>query len=72
VSARLTEAVESPVAETVAASDRAARSRPADGATLIDVVAAGSTLPVLGTFDGFLLVRDAGGRQAWVRADTQD
>lgn len=72
VSARLTEAVDSPVAETMAANDRAALSRPADGAPMVDMVSAGATLPVLGTFDGFLLVRGPAGRQAWVRADTQD
>jgi len=72
VSARLTEAVESPVAETVAESDRAARSRPHDGAPLVDVVAAGSSVSVLGNFDGFLLVRGPAGRRAWVRAEAQD
>ena len=72
VSARLTEAVDSPIAETMAASDRIALSRPADDAPRVDVVSAGATLPVLGNFDGFLLVRDPAGRRAWVRADAQD
>lgn len=69
VSARLTEDVAAPVSQTVAAADVPARSRPADQAPVVEMVAAGSSLPVLGRFDDFLLVREPSGRTAWVRAD---
>ncbi|NNK64473.1 MAG: peptidoglycan DD-metalloendopeptidase family protein [Gemmatimonadetes bacterium] len=72
VSARLTEGVEAPVAETVAATDTEARAHPADGAPVVQFVAAGEALPVLGRFEDFLMVREPSGRRAWVRADTQD
>lgn len=69
VSARLTEDVSAPVSQTVAAADLPARSRPADLAPMVEMVAAGSELPVLGRFDGYLFVREPSGRTAWVRAD---
>lgn len=72
LSARLTEDVEAPLDEHVAAQEMAARSRPLDSAPVVDMLEAGSTLPVLGSFDDFLLVRAPTGRRAWIRAEAQD
>ena len=72
LSARLTEAVDAPVAETVLRAEIPARSRPAEAAPVVQVVAAGEALPVLGRFQDFLMVREPSGRTAWVRSDAQD
>lgn len=72
LSARLAEDVDAALSETVAATDLQARSRPADGAPLVRVVAAGSSLDVLGRFDDFLFVREPSGGTAWVRGEAQD
>ncbi len=68
LSAERTEALDGPVGQTVAQSDRSGRSRPADDAPLVEVIAAGSTVPVLGRFGDYWMVRPDSGHAAWVQA----
>jgi hypothetical protein len=67
---RLTEAADDAVAETVLALESSARSRPLAGAPLVEMVPAGTTLAVLGSYGGYLLVRAPSGRDAWVASDS--
>jgi hypothetical protein len=66
---RLTEAADEAVAQSVVTMERSARSRPLEGAPLVEMVPAGTTLAVLGSYGGYLLVRAPSGRDAWVAAD---
>jgi murein DD-endopeptidase MepM/ murein hydrolase activator NlpD len=72
LSARLTEALDAPVGQAVAAADLPARSRPTEASPLVEMVSAGASLPVLGRFEDFLYVREPSGRNAWVRAADLD
>lgn len=69
LSARLVDDLTTSVTESIADSELPALDRPTDSATLVDRVAAGASLPVLGRFEDYLLVRSPLGRTAWVRAD---
>lgn len=69
LSARLIDDLSAPVGEEVPARALAALSRPTDTAPVVQMVAAGESLPVLGRFEDYLLVREPAGREAWVLSD---
>lgn len=71
VAAHLTESAESAVSELVAMSDRPATASPLPNAPIVEILRAGTTVPVLGSFEGYLLVRGPSGRDAWV-AQSED
>ncbi|WP_405285084.1 M23 family metallopeptidase [Gaopeijia maritima] len=69
LSARLVDDLSAPVSETVPATALEALSRPEASAPVVQRVAAGAALPVLGRFEDYLFVREPAGRTAWIRAD---
>jgi peptidoglycan LD-endopeptidase LytH len=66
VAGRLTTPANGPVDRVVASSDRAATHAPLPGSPLVEVVPAGTDLPVLGTWPGYLLVRGPSGKTGWM------
>ena len=66
VSARLTEPVDLPVASEVVAAGAALLARPHDTAPVIERLADGAEIPVLGTFNGYLYVRSPAGHTGWM------
>jgi murein DD-endopeptidase MepM/ murein hydrolase activator NlpD len=69
---RLTEAGDEAVAQTVASADRPAQARPWAGAPVTEILRAGISVPVLGSYAGYLLVRGPSGLTGWVQAESQD
>ena len=65
VSARAVESLDAPLRSTRLAAAATLRDRPAPDAATIATLAPGRTLPVLGRFGAYALVRD-GGRTGWV------
>jgi murein DD-endopeptidase MepM/ murein hydrolase activator NlpD len=68
VASRLTLPANGPVDRLVATTARPATRRPLPGSPLVEMVPAGTDLPVLGAYAGYLLVRGPSGRDAWVVA----
>jgi peptidoglycan LD-endopeptidase LytH len=66
VVARSTEPVSRPLRQERLAGATALRDRPAPAAAVIDTLPAGSAVPVLGSFAGFLFVEGTTGRPGWV------
>ncbi len=71
LSARLTEDLDAPVAERVAARAVPARSRPEESAPLVETLATGAALAVLANFGDYWMVRTPTGRPTWIRADAE-
>lgn len=61
-----TEALATPVRRLALQDTRPLLDRPGSGGAVVTAVAPGAPIPVLGQFEGFLLVRDAEGRQGWI------
>jgi murein DD-endopeptidase MepM/ murein hydrolase activator NlpD len=70
VAARLTEALDQPVAAQVVVTSEPLRSRPSPAAPAVARVDEGIEVPVLGRFDGYLYVQPPEGPAGWV-ADAQ-
>lgn len=70
VAARLTESAGHPVSSQVVASGESVRARPATNAPVMAQLAAGTEVPVLGRFEGYLYVRSPDGTTGWI-ADGQ-
>jgi murein DD-endopeptidase MepM/ murein hydrolase activator NlpD len=68
LAARLTEAVDEPVASQVAAGGESVRLRPHPDAPLVAMIDADAELPVFGRYDGYHYVEAPGGRLGWVAA----
>ncbi len=66
VAARLAEGAEEPLSRTTADEATPLRALPLDGAPVVERAGPGSTLPVLGTFEDYLMVRGASGRTGWI------
>ncbi|MGD2154057.1 MAG: M23 family metallopeptidase [Gemmatimonadales bacterium] len=66
VAASLTEPAGSPIRSTLVADGALLLSDPAATALAVDVVAAGTELPVLGAHEEFLFVQGPGGRMGWL------
>lgn len=72
VAARLTEAVDQPVGAELAVGTRTVRIRPTGDAPVMATFAAGSEMPVLGRYGGYLYVRVPNGRSGWVGEETDE
>jgi murein DD-endopeptidase MepM/ murein hydrolase activator NlpD len=66
VAARLTEGLDVPVETRVAAADGAVQYAPDPASPVVDEVAAGSELGVLGRFHDYLYVQSSSGRVGWM------
>ncbi|MEX2467424.1 MAG: M23 family metallopeptidase [Gemmatimonadota bacterium] len=66
VAARLTEPVDGPVAAEIVLSNRPVRVRPEGNAPIMITLPAGSEVPVLGRYGGYLYVRVPTGHGGWV------
>ena len=66
VAARLTEGTDPRVRRGVASAGGLIQSGPRSGAPVMDEVAPGTDLPVLGEFEDFLYVQSPTGRQGWM------
>ena len=66
VAARLTEMVDEPITQQVAAGLDPVWAHPEDGAPVVATLDAGTAVPVLGRFDGYLYVRTPDGSIGWV------
>jgi peptidoglycan LD-endopeptidase LytH len=62
-----TAAATSPLREVRVEAGRTIVDRPAGGALVVDSIAAATSLPVLGTLDGALMLRLPSGRTGWLR-----
>lgn len=69
VPGRLAEPIDQPIASERLAAGTPVQSRPAPEAALVDHLAAGSDVPVLGRFGDFLFVRTPAGRHGWLALD---
>jgi murein DD-endopeptidase MepM/ murein hydrolase activator NlpD len=69
VAARLTEPADVPFETRVASAPELLRSGPDDASPLIAEVEEGAEMPVLGTFDRYLLVRARNGSSGWLGVD---
>jgi murein DD-endopeptidase MepM/ murein hydrolase activator NlpD len=69
VSARLAEPLEGPIRNAVTATPRLIRTDPHPAAPVMEPAAAGASLPVLGEFQGYLLVTSPLGRRGWLARD---
>lgn len=69
VAARSAESLDGPLAQRRVTVAAAVRQHPTPMAARVDSVGAGTTLPVLGRYDGYSLVRTARGREGWMAAD---
>jgi murein DD-endopeptidase MepM/ murein hydrolase activator NlpD len=66
MAASLTEAADSPIRSTLVTDGAPLLSDPAATAVPVEIVAAGAEVPVLGSYEEFLLVRGPGGRMGWL------
>jgi murein DD-endopeptidase MepM/ murein hydrolase activator NlpD len=66
VAARLTEPLDGPIRHAVVAGGAMLLSDPASTAVAVEAVAAGTEVPVLGTFGDFLFVQGSSGRVGWL------
>src|SRR5690606_552961 len=65
VLATRTESTDAPLRQAELAAGRLLRDRPLPAATVVDSLAEPATLPVVGRFGDYTLVRTASGRTAW-------
>jgi peptidoglycan LD-endopeptidase LytH len=72
VAARLTESVDQPVAEELALGTRTVRVHPSGDAPVMATFPAGSEIPVLGRYEGYLYVRAPSGHGGWVGAESEE
>jgi SH3-like domain-containing protein len=63
---RLTEAMEEPIRTETLASNLPLQAQPVPGAPVMQDVPGGTSVPVLGMFEGFLYVRVPEGRAGWM------
>lgn len=70
VAARLTEPVVAPFSTETVAAARAVLVAPMDDAAVLARLAAGTEVPVLGSFGDYLYVRTVGGRTGWLGLET--
>jgi hypothetical protein len=61
-----TEALATPVRRLTLREGRPLLDRPGSEGVVVTAVPPGSPIPVLGQFEGFLLVRDAEGCEGWI------
>jgi murein DD-endopeptidase MepM/ murein hydrolase activator NlpD/SH3-like domain-containing protein len=66
VPARVAERAERPLRSWVASAEETVRATPDAVAPVVALVEAGTELPVLGAFGGYVLVETPGGRRGWV------
>jgi murein DD-endopeptidase MepM/ murein hydrolase activator NlpD/SH3-like domain-containing protein len=71
VAARLTESAREPLASRVATTEDAIRARPQVDAPIVARLDAGTEVPVLGRYEGYLYVTAPGGRYGWVSESVQ-
>jgi murein DD-endopeptidase MepM/ murein hydrolase activator NlpD len=69
VAARLTEPADVPFETRVASAPELLRSGPDDASPLVAEIEEGTEMPVLGTFDRYLLVRARDGSSGWLGVD---
>jgi hypothetical protein len=68
--ARVAERAERPLRSWVAGADEAVLATPDAVAPVVAHVDAGTELPVLGAFGGYVLVETPGGRRGWVSGES--
>ena len=69
VLARTVESADRPVRRERVMTSRPVHDLPVPGAAVMDSVAAGGAVPVLGSFAGYLLVEAPNGRTGWISGD---
>ena len=69
VVARAVESTDRPVGRERVAASRHVRDAPTATSAVLDSIAPGATVPVLGRFNGYLLVEAPGGRAGWISSD---
>jgi murein DD-endopeptidase MepM/ murein hydrolase activator NlpD len=71
LSARVTESTADPFRSAVRGHEVALLASPTAGAPVVERTAAGSELPVIGTFGEYLFVRGSAGTHGWLRQDSR-
>ena len=66
IAARLTEPADQPIRSELIADGGVLRSQPQLGADRVENLTAGSQVPVLGSYAGFLYVQSPSGRAGWL------